>query len=693
MKRIFCSLLIALIVPPCVKAQSTPPSADTTKILNEIVVHGYLYDRPLSEVPASIAVVDKQDFERFSNTSLLPAVNTIPGVRMEERSPGSYRFSIRGSLLRSPFGVRNVKLYWNGLPLTDAGGNTYLNLIDFNAVSSSEIIKGPGGSLYGAGSGGVVLLNSRIDQQPSLSISSVFGSYGLQRYQIRGQGGTDKVKASIGYTHQESDGYRVQTKMRRDAFNGDIVFKLSSKSTLTASLFYTDIYYQTPGGLTKAQYDADAKQARPPKTTAPPQPGAVDAKAAVENKTGYSGLMYDYDWNEHWSSHTGIYGSLTAFDNPTIRNFESRREGNAGARHETQYDFNFNKWGGKITFGGEYQYFSGPVKIYGNSQGVKGNIQSNDDLKSKQLLLFTQADLDLPEDFFLTLGLSSNFLTYNYVARLSNPQITQERKFDPVLSPRVALLKKFGSAISIFASVSKGFSPPSLAEVRPSTNAYNNSLKPERGTSYEIGIRGGFLNQQIQYDITAYDFNLDQTIVIQRQDDGADYFVNAGKTTQKGIEARISWSPKLSSPVFTAVKIWSSYTYNHYRFKDYVNDDVNYSGNKLTGVAPAVIVAGADLSIWRFYMNTTANYTDAIPLNDANTDFANEYFLLGSRIGYKMNLSQNFPIEIFAGVDNALDKKYSLGNDLNAIGGRYYNAAAGRNYYAGITLRPILSKK
>ena len=133
-------------------SQATQKKTDTVQVLHEIVVKGYSYDRPLSEVPAAIGYVDTKTLERFSNTSLLPAVNTIPGVRMEERSPGSYRFAIRGSSLRSPFGVREVKMYWNGLPLTDGGGNTYLNLLDFNAIGSVEIIEGPGASLYGAGS-------------------------------------------------------------------------------------------------------------------------------------------------------------------------------------------------------------------------------------------------------------------------------------------------------------------------------------------------------------------------------------------------------------------------------------------------------------------------------------------------------------------------------------------------------------
>jgi iron complex outermembrane receptor protein len=89
------------------------------------------------------------------NNSLVSVMNTLPGIRMEERTPGSYRLSIRGSLLRSPFGVRNVKIYFDEIPLTDAGGNTYLNALDVASLHSLEVLKGPDGSLFGANSGGV----------------------------------------------------------------------------------------------------------------------------------------------------------------------------------------------------------------------------------------------------------------------------------------------------------------------------------------------------------------------------------------------------------------------------------------------------------------------------------------------------------------------------------------------------------
>ena len=151
--------LVLLILSPLLLTAQTPDSS-TGKTLQEVVVRAYEQNRKLSDVGAAIGWVGQSQLNRFSNTNILPAVNTVPGVRMEERSPGSYRLNIRGSSLRSPFGVRDVKIYYNEIPLTDPGGNTYLNELGFYNFQSIEIIKGPAGSLYGAGIGGAMLIHS-----------------------------------------------------------------------------------------------------------------------------------------------------------------------------------------------------------------------------------------------------------------------------------------------------------------------------------------------------------------------------------------------------------------------------------------------------------------------------------------------------------------------------------------------------
>src|SRR6186997_3598942 len=134
--------------------------ADSSQTLGEVIVKAYEQNQTLKKIPAAINKVTKSSLERFSNTNILPALNSTPGVRMEERSPGSYRMNIRGSTLRSPFGVRNVKVYWDEIPFTDPGGNTYLNQLSYYNFNSIELIKGPAGILYGAGTGGAILINS-----------------------------------------------------------------------------------------------------------------------------------------------------------------------------------------------------------------------------------------------------------------------------------------------------------------------------------------------------------------------------------------------------------------------------------------------------------------------------------------------------------------------------------------------------
>src|SRR5687768_10730488 len=74
-------------------------TTDTIKevALEEVVVRAYEANRRLRDIPAAVSYIGKGTLERFSPSSIVQAVNTAPGVRLEERSPGSYRFNIRGS--------------------------------------------------------------------------------------------------------------------------------------------------------------------------------------------------------------------------------------------------------------------------------------------------------------------------------------------------------------------------------------------------------------------------------------------------------------------------------------------------------------------------------------------------------------------------------------------------------------------
>src|SRR5690606_3260366 len=188
---------------------------------------------------------------------------------------------------------------------------------------------------------------------------------------------------------------------------------------------------QTPGGLTLAQYEENPAQAR----SGPPGAlGAVDARAAVTNETVFGGLVYDHDWNNQWTTTTGVYAAYSDFDNPTVRNYEAREETNFGVRTTTSRKIfrSQSSVGGKIAFGGEYQHFISPVSVYGNVAGKRDTIQVSDDLTSAAGLLFAQADLEFPGEIFVTLGGSVNFLRYDFLRSEPKPRVAHEKNFSAV---------------------------------------------------------------------------------------------------------------------------------------------------------------------------------------------------------------------------------------------------------------------
>ncbi|PWT95255.1 MAG: TonB-dependent receptor [Bacteroidetes bacterium] len=664
---------------------------DSTQSLSEVVIKGYESQRRLLETPASVGFISSRDLQRFSNISLVPIFNVVPGIRMEERSPGSYRLSIRGSLLRSPFGVRNVKVYWNDIPFTDGGGNTYLNLIDMNTVNRVEILKGPGGSIYGANTGGVVIFNdsdsigspSGTNYTPHQFRAQLnAGSYGMLGDNLQWKYRSHNFYSDLSQTHVQSDGYRVNSKLRKDVVQWNGNATLCDKDKIQWVAMYANLYYQTPGGLTYQQMLKDPRAARP---GTPTVPGPVEQKAAVYNKTLFTGFTNEYKFNSNWSNVTSAMFSYTDFRNPFLTNYEIRLETNFGVRTKFIYEKTSGKNRLRLIGGAEWQSFYSPDDNYGNDHGNPDTVQTKDRLWSSGVYPFAQVEWEWAGKLLIQAGASSNALVYHY-QRLTDPDDSKkEKKFDAQFLPRIAIMYKLTATTAIHFASSKGYSPPTIAEVRPSEGSFFTGLQPEFGWNNEFGFRGAVWHSRIQFDITAYRFKLQDAIVRRTDSTGAEYFVNAGGTNQKGIEGLLQFMVPLSRGSFVqSMKLWTSYSLSNYFFTEYKIDNKDYSGNRLTGVPQRVWVSGVDFTTRpSLYFNATYNFTSKLPLNDANSAFASDYRLLQGRIGWRRTMNV-ITLDIFAGIDNALNELYSLGNDINAFGARYYNPAPARNYFGGI---------
>ena len=661
------------------------PSHD---ILKEVKIFAYETGRSMREVAGGIGLIQAKEISRFDQFSMVPILNQVPGVKMEQRSTGSYRISIRGSALRAPFDVRNIKVYWNNIPITEPGGNTPFNLLDNTNFANIEVIKGPSSSLYGAGIGGVVDIKSTppsIGEQ-NLSASWTMGSFGAQKYTASVNVGDVEKAINVTYSKQQQDGYRVHSALNRTNVGISARFHTGNVGAISANILYTDLFYEIPGGLTKEQMEGNPRQARSGTAFVL---GSEDSNASIDVKNLLVGLSYDTKIGERGGLLVTGYTNTADFENPFNLDYKREAQQSYGSRMRANIEGNIGQVPTKLTVGGEYQFRFAGAGNYGNNYGQVDTLNFYDELRSSQYMLFGQYELFLMKEWILTLGLSMNGVQYDIFRTMDSQGVPGriKRNFDKEWMPRIALVKTYDN-IAFHGSVSYGFSPPTLEEVRTNEGSINIDLEPEEGVNYEIGVRGNGIGNKFSYDITAFYLRLSESIVDYPSDRGTDLFRNTGSANLQGVEAALNYQI-ISNPFsfITHLSVKGNYTYHHFKFDKYVQGGEDYSGNKFTGVSPHTVWGGVQIeSAPGIYVNAHYNYTDDIPLNDAGTEYAQSYHLIMGKLGYRKSIGRSLLLDVHIGGDNLLDQRYSLGNDLNAFGGRFYQPAPGRNYYGGLSL-------
>lgn len=652
--------------------------------LGDVEVEGFLEKTTLSNQAGGISTIAPGEFQRYGENSLVQAINSVPGIRFEERAGSSYRISIRGSSIRSPFGVRNVKVYWNDIPFTEPGGNTFINLLDLANVSNVEIIKGPAGSIYGAGNGGVLKLKSTdlssLANATSLSLS--VGSFGKVRYTAAHNLLKEKSSLTFKFASQQSDGYRDHNEMDRKVFEFDGLFFPDERRTISTSFLYSDLFYEIPGGLNPDQRAENPRMSRP---------NSIERNASVDNKLFLMKLGHEYSFASGLENKTSISASFNQFENPFILDFKKDNQQVFALRTEFTTEVRIGESKGDIAFGTEYQtsFFDG--KNFGNVNGRADTIRFADELRANLSTSFVNLAVPLGETVTLTGGLSYNTLEYNIdrlIDRFNNNPQGFEKKFDAVWSPRLTLSKTLNDKYSLHFGLSNGFSPPTTTEVRTNEGGINTAIQGEKGTNYEVNFRGR-LAKILSFDLALFHFQLDDAITTFTDSQGVQLFRNSGEVSQQGLELQLkaNWIENPAGAL-TSLSSGLSYTYHDFEFGDYIDDGDDFSGNALPGTAPHVFNLRTDLILKNgLYANATYHYSDAIPLNDQNTFSSRAYNLVNLRMGFKSKFSEQTNFEFYFGVDNLFDVDYSLGNDLNAFGRRYFQPAPEINYYIGLKLK------
>ena len=154
----------------------------------------------VQDVPFPVNVQSEENIQRLNTSTLEDLSLAIPGLIMQNLGPGQSQVSIRGvsagQIVRDQPGVKEqVGIYLDETPLALSLFTPDLDLFDLNRV---ETLRGPQGTLFGAGSiGGTIRL---ITNQPRLNVTESKGEIDFNTIQDGGLGGHLKavVNAPLG---------------------------------------------------------------------------------------------------------------------------------------------------------------------------------------------------------------------------------------------------------------------------------------------------------------------------------------------------------------------------------------------------------------------------------------------------------------------------------------------------------------
>ena len=138
---------------------------------------------------------------------------------------------------------------------------------------------------------------------------------------------------------------------------------------------------------------------------------------------------------------------------------------------------------------------------------------------------------------------------------------------DDAFTPRVGIVYQPIQPISLYASFSKSFQPNSGTRVDGSL------LPPERGTQYEVGVKGEFLDNRLTATLAAYEIT--KSNVATTDPNNTNFVIPVGEQRSRGIELDVAGS------ILPGWNIIASYAYTDAKITQ-SND--GQEGNRLYNV-------------------------------------------------------------------------------------------------------------
>jgi iron complex outermembrane recepter protein len=659
------------------------------------------------DIPASLSVVDVQAARAGqAGVNLSEALVGVPGILARDRQNYAQdeQISIRGFGARSTFGVRSIRLFVDGIPATLPDGQGQVSHFNLDSADRVEVLRGPFSVLYGNAAGGVVQLWSADGTPvPQTTLDIRAGSDDGFRYALGTRGMLGPVDYNVAASEFVSGGYRSHSRVRRESDNAKFGVDLGRQRRLTLVLnrLYQPIA-QDPLGLTRAQVDADPRQAAPVasqydtrKSTRQDQFGAT-----YEQPTGDAGQL----------RLMGYYGrrSIVQFQSIPRSTQANPLQSGGVVAPDTRYGGFDARWtyrgefaghAGELVFGtsGDYQrqHRLGYENFLGGVLGVRGQRRRDEDDNVDNMAAYAQWYWHFAGPWSLLLGVRRDevrFSEHDFYVTALNPDDSGHVSYNAT-TPVVGLQLRPTSALRVYASYGRGFETPSFNELGYRSDGGAGlafDLQPVRSRNLEFGVKWQLM-RSLEFDAAAFRADTRNELAVATNQNGRSTYRNVGAARRQGIEA------SLAGELGEGWRLTAGFTHLQSRFRSgflactgtpcATPDTPVPAGVRIPGVPDnygSLRLEHGAATGWR--QGVTLNGIGPVAVNDTGTQHAAGYGSIDVDLGYTFALGQQRRLLLSARVDNLADRHYIGTVIVNDGNGRYFEPGPARTWLLGAQL-------
>ena len=567
-------------------AQDAAPPADDVVSLDSVIVTANKRQENIREVATAITRLGEAQLENLNATQMADYASYVPGLQVQSSgTPGQVQVSMRGIAALSPGST--VGTYVDDAPV---GSNSLyqqatlyqLDLLPYD-VEGIEVLRGPQGTLYGAGAmGGLIKYTMR---RPDVAHREFRVGGGLSFPQDGGSGHSYRLGMNLPIVE---DAFALRASFAKNALPGYVDNLVDGRRDINhAEQTSARVSLRWEGGATSVQFAAMRQEvdsdnnsviAVDPATYRPlaglsnriyvdePFRKEVDHYAfTIEHDLGYADLVAASSYADTYTATRGdvtlSYGEypLAFLDaDPTLEPGSAYIDNNLGLTQFTQEVRLQSKSGERFEWllggfysnedGDNYQYVAlnrldgAPLPAPWNDIiGVLGELVIPSSYE--ETAVFANASYRFTDRFKLGAGVrfsrNDQEFEQNVVGGVLIPlgvqdNTSREDVFTWSLTPQFQVTPDQ----MVYAKASTGYQPggPNVVAVGLPSAVDSSTL-----TSYELGWKAAF-GRRVQLDVVAYQIDWED-IQVASQVNGVSGLVNGGRATSRGLEASALWRP------------------------------------------------------------------------------------------------------------------------------------------------------